>query len=181
MPSSQIESVSHFDSRHMNILLYTRENLNILTPSPAVETFVPHLSSIQHLQFDNTNIGSDSIRAVAKFCGSTLRTLRVRECSSITSESCGWMAGAIGHNTPRLRKLQALDIASTQVDDRGLAFLSKGLPRLKYLDLGYCVRLSDRGVGNMISKGSLSYTNILNMRGCKEKCFLNRFMHECQN
>ena len=124
------------------------------------------------MQFDNTNIGSDSIRAVAKFCGSTLRTLRVRECSSITSESCGWMAGAIGHNTPRLRKLQALDIASTQVDDRGLAFLSKGLPRLKYLDLGYCVRLSDRGVGDIISKGgSLSYTNILNMRGCKGKMF----------
>ena len=119
------------------------------------------------MQFDNTNIGSDSIRAVAKFCGSTLRTLRVRECSSITSESCGWMAGA-----PRLRKLQALDIASTQVDDRGLTFLSKGLPRLKYLDLSYCVRLSDRGVGDIISKGgSLSYTNILNMRGCKGKMF----------
>lgn len=128
------------------------------------------------MQFDETNIGSDSIRAVAKFCGTTLRTLRVRGCP-ITSESCGWMAGAIGHNTPRLRKLQALDVASTKVDDRGLSFL-QGLPRLKYLDLSHGVRLTDRGVGNIISKGSLSHMNILNMRGCKLKYLLDRCMHE---
>ena len=87
------------------------------------------------------------------------------------------MAGAIGHNTPRLRKLQALDVASTKVDDRALSFL-QGLPRLKYLDLSHCVRLTDRGVGNIISKGSLSHMNILNMRGCKLKYLLNRCMHE---
>ena len=45
MPSSQIESVSHFDSRHMNILLYTRENLNILMSSyPPLQ--LKHLSHI---------------------------------------------------------------------------------------------------------------------------------------
>ena len=133
-----------------------------------METFVPHLTKIQHLQFDKAcNIGSDSIKAISRFCGKTLKTLRVRGCGSITSESCGWMAGGIGHNTPRLRKLKALDVASTQVDDKGFYFLCEGLNQLQYLDLGYCFRLTDRGVGNILSKKSFCNMWVLNMQGCK--------------
>lgn len=136
-----------------------------LTRHSAVETFAPHLSSIQYLQFDGTNTGSNAIRAVAKFCRNTLRSLRVRECSGITSESCAWMAGAIGHNTPRLRKLKALDVSGTQVDDRGLAFLSKGLHSLQYLDLQDCFRLTDRGVAKIISEKPFCRMKALNFRG----------------
>ena len=137
------------------------------TDNASVETLSSHLPKIQHLQFDKTPIGSDSIKAISKFCGKTLKTLRVRGCESITSESCGWMAGAIGHNTPRLRKLRALDVASTQVDDRGLSFLCEGLNQLQCLDLGHCIRLTDRGFGNILAKKSFCNMRVLNLRGCK--------------
>jgi Ran GTPase-activating protein (RanGAP) involved in mRNA processing and transport len=125
---------------------------------------VPHLTSIQYIQFNNTCTTSDSIKAIAKFCGNTLKSLRVRGCNGITSESCGWMAGAIGHNTPRLRKLQALDAGGTQVDDRGLAYLCKGLTQLQYLDLEHCI-LTDQGVAKILSRGSFCHMRVLNLRG----------------
>lgn len=131
-----------------------------------VETIVPHLSSINYFQFDATNTGSDAVKAISKFCWKTLTSLRMRGCNSVTSESCGWMAGAIGHNTPRLRKLKALDVSATQTDDRGLAFLSQGLSQLEYLSLEYCVRLTDRGVESVVTNASFSQMKVLNMRGC---------------
>ena len=131
-----------------------------------VEAFLPHLHKIQHLQFESLHIGADSVRAIVKFCGKTLKSLRVHGCQSITSESCGWMVGAIGYNSPRLQRLKALDVSMTQVDDRGFSFLSKGFARLEYLDLGCCKQLTN-DIQKNIHDGSFCHMTVLNMRGCK--------------
>lgn len=132
-----------------------------------VEAFLPHLHRVQYIQFEGIEIGADSIRAIAKFCGETLKSLRVKGCRSITSESCGWMAGAIGHNSPRLRKLRALDVSSTKVDDRGFSFLSKGFSLLEYIDLGGCTNLTNKCLQKHMNHGSFNFMQVLNMRGCK--------------
>lgn len=54
-----------------------------------VEGILPHLSSLQYLQFDGINIGSVVARAMAMFLHKTLKSLRLSGCHLITSESCG--------------------------------------------------------------------------------------------
>ena len=147
------------------MIINDNSDQSLIKKSPTVETVCGHLSSIRYLQFDGTRIGSNAIKSISKFCGRTLISLRVRGCHNISSESCGWIAGAIGHNTPRLKKLKALDLSGTNVDDRGLEFLSKGL--IQYLDLERCGRLTDRGVGRIVSASSFSYMKVLNLRGCR--------------
>ena len=92
-----------------------------------VEALLPHLCNLRHLQFNGVNIGSVAARVIARFCANTLKTLRVSGCRLFTSESCGWLSGLIGHNSPRLHRLKALDVSSTNIDDRGMSFIAKVL------------------------------------------------------
>lgn len=75
----------------------------------------------------------------------------------------------IGHNSQRLRRLKALDVSLTNVDDRGLCFLTSGLGQLEYLDLGNCTQLSftGKGIQESLRNGSFRSMLVLNLRGCK--------------
>ena len=133
------------------------------------EPFCSRLDGIVHLDLSGcTGIGDASIRAVARFCGSrTLVGLSLGGCSGITHEACGWMAGAIGHGSPRLRKLQSADLSGCpNVDDRGLRFLARGCgDTLAYLSLALCGQITDRGVRHL-AKGC-PRLKVLNLRGCR--------------
>ena len=146
---------------------------SIFISDKMLETILPHLTRIEHLQFDGvTNVGSVATRAIAMFCHETLKSLRVSGCQLFTSESCGWLGGIIGHNSSRLRHLKALDVSSTKVDNRGFAFLSKGLPQLESLDMAHCTTLTSRVIKESLrdSDGAFSSMVMLNLRGCKHIC-----------
>lgn len=83
--------------------------------------------------------------------------------------STGWLAGIIGHNSPRLHRLRALDVSSTEVDNRGLAMLSKGLGQLECLDLGNCPQLTfvGKGIQENLRSGSFCSMLVLNLQGCR--------------
>ena len=134
-----------------------------------VEALLPHLCNLRHLQFNGVNIGSVAARVIARFCANTLKTLRVSGCRLFTSESCGWLSGLIGHNSPRLHRLKALDVSSTNIDDRGMSFIAKGLGQLEYLDVGNCTPLTliGKGVEQSLRGGSFTAMRVLNLCGCK--------------
>ncbi|KAL7553503.1 hypothetical protein ACHAWF_016778 [Thalassiosira exigua] len=135
-----------------------------------VEGVLPHLSNVRHLQFDRVDVTSASARSVARFCHRTLRSLRLSGCPRVTSESLGWLAGGVGHDSPKLRRLRALDISgATRADDRGLAFLTRGLGKLERLDLSGCplITFAARNVREDLGRGSFRSMTALNLRGCR--------------
>lgn len=146
-----------------SVSLTSCDNLNDVM----FEAFCARLDGLIHLDLSRcTTIGDSSVRAATRFCGQrTLVSLKLMGCASITSEACGWMAGVIGHHSPRLRRIQSLDLSCcNQIDDRGLQFLAKGCKTLRYLNLSFCPQLTSKGLCHL-SKGC-SLLKVLSLRGC---------------
>lgn len=60
-----------------------------------------------------------------------------------------------------------LNLSHSQVDDTCFANIAKNFPSLKYLDLSYCILLTEAGFYYLVTNRSLKNLSHLNLSGCK--------------
>jgi hypothetical protein len=86
--------------------------------------------------------GSAGVRDLVASCSDSLTHLDFSGCPLVDDDALGWVAGCLGYQRPPCKKLTTLNLSHcTAVQDEGLVHLSKGCPRLQFINLTSCTQV----------------------------------------
>ena len=106
-----------------------------------------------------------SMRFLAEGSAATLASLDLSWCSQIHEESCGWLAGTLGHSSHPCGALMSLNLEGCKkLRDLGLTALGKGCRSLQFVNVCGCALITDLGVAGLAN--GCRFLRVINLRDC---------------
>ena len=112
-----------------------------------LEVLLARVSVLRVVRFTGCPLVNGAcINLLARMACKTVDELYVDKCPLFKEEPLLWLAGIMGISSPKLSKLQVLDLQDCPITDDGLIAVSTCCSSLRYLNLQNCEVLTDRSL-----------------------------------
>jgi hypothetical protein len=127
------------------------ESLDLSNSAISAELFKTlsiRLLSVRKLQLRGcVNLTNMSCRTIAEACSSTITSIDLSECPLVDHRGVQWFGGTVGSTGMPCKLLQYISVArSVKFGDDGLKSLAVGCKALRFINLGWCGKVTDKGV-----------------------------------